>query len=87
MVNADLHFTKSFVRAAAPLPPVNPAVQLAALGFLSDSWMVFVANMANAEWFAAVGGVDGVAMEAIINHDVWFYDAGPDVSNWLVCEV
>ncbi|KAK7962925.1 acyl-CoA thioesterase II [Apiospora aurea] len=78
---------RSFVRSQEPLSHSTrsvPAVNLAALAYLSDESLIGIAMYANPKQVGK--GTRNITMAATLNHKIWFHDPHVKADEWMVLE-
>ncbi|KAK8043341.1 acyl-CoA thioesterase II [Apiospora rasikravindrae] len=78
---------RSFVRSQEPLSHSIrslPAVNLAALAYLSDESLIGIAMYANPKQVGK--GTRNITMAATLNHKIWFHDPHVKADEWMVLE-
>ncbi|KAK8074465.1 acyl-CoA thioesterase II [Apiospora hydei] len=78
---------RSFVRSQEPLSDSirsMPAVNLAALAYLSDESLIGIAMYANPKQVGK--GTRNITMAATLNHKIWFHDPHVRADEWMVLE-
>ncbi|KAK7915224.1 Mannosyl-oligosaccharide 1-2-alpha-mannosidase [Apiospora marii] len=78
---------RSFVRSQGPLSDSNhstPAVNLAALAYLSDESLIGIAMYANPKQMGK--GTRNITMAATLNHKITFHDPHVKADEWMVLE-